>query len=180
MKRITGLLLALALVLAMAVGALADGVTFSTKYFTLTLPQGWEIETEVMETEDGMEDLGCVASPEEPGLVIESFLLYDEDAKDKSLWNASEEELKAYAQEVMETYADDKPEYIGTIKAGNIPFVLIRCDDSESEYIYADTLTNGYYIMFMAYSADANKFHPLTADQVEQFKSILATFVPVT
>ena len=61
MKRITGLLLALALVLAMAVGALADGVTFSTKYFTLTLPQGWEIETEVMETEDGMEDLGCVA-----------------------------------------------------------------------------------------------------------------------
>ena len=36
MKRITGLLLALALVLAMAVGALADGVTFSTKYFTQT------------------------------------------------------------------------------------------------------------------------------------------------
>lgn len=179
MKRFAALTLALALILAVIGSALAE-VTFTTKYFTLTLPDGWEIDTEDLEKEDNMEALGLVAAPEDKGLAVAAYLVYDEASKDQSLWNKSDEELKAYAEAVMEDYQDEKPEYLGIIKAGSIPFVLIKATDSESEYLYADTLTNGYYIMFQAYIADEKNFYPLTDEAVEQFKTILATFTPVT
>lgn len=180
MKRFTGLLLALALVLAAVGAALAADVTLTTKYFTLTLPSGWEIQTDDLDTEEGLESLGYAGAPEEPGLVIGAFLQYDEESAGTSLWNASEKELEDYAKLLMEDFQDEKPEYIGTVNAGNIPFVLIKAADEESEYLYADTLSNGYYIMIEAYVMDDNKFYPLTDEHIEQFKSILATFVPVT
>ena len=62
--------------------------------------------------------------------------------------------------------------------AGKIPFVLIRCEDEESEYIYADTVTNGYSIQFEAFMADGENFHPLTDEAIEQFRTILTTFKP--
>jgi hypothetical protein len=180
MKRITGLLLALALVLTTVSAALAD-VTFTTKYFTLSLPQGWIIETENLDPEEGMESLGFAGSPEEPGLVIAAYLQYDEESAGTSLWNASDADLDAYAKLVMEDFRDDNPEYLGTVKANNnIPFVLIKGRDADGEYLYADTLTNGYYIMIEAFVADEKKYYPLTDEAVEQFKSILATFAPVT
>ena len=62
--------------------------------------------------------------------------------------------------------------------AGNVPFVLIRCADDEGEYVYADTITNGYSIQFEAFMADEENIQPLTDEAIEQFKTILATFKP--
>lgn len=178
MKKITALVLAMLLTLSMIGGALAD--TFTTKYFTLELPEGWEIDMDDLEkeSEENMEALGFFGGPEDVSLVAEAYLVYYEEMKEVSLWNVGEEELREYAEMVMEELEDENAEYIGTVTAGSIPFVLIRCEDEEGEYIYADTVTNGYSIQFVAYMADEENIHPLTDEAIEQFRTILATFKP--
>ncbi len=178
MKKITALVLAMLLTLCLASGALAE--TFTTKYFSLELPEGWEIDTDDLEeeSEEGLEALGFFAGPEDVALMAGAYLVYYEELKDLSLWEASEEDLREYAEIIIEELQDDNAEYIGTVMAGKIPFVLIRCEDEECEYIYADTVTNGYSIQFQAYMADEENFHPLTDEAIEQFTTILATFKP--
>ena len=178
MKKITVLVLAMLLTLAVIGGALAD--TFTTKYFTLELPEGWEIDMDDLEeeSEENMEALGFFAGPEDVSLVAGAYLVYYEDLKDLSLWNVSDEELQEYADIIIEELQDDHAEYIGTVMAGNVPFVLIRCADDEGEYVYADTVTNGYSIQFEAFMADEENIQPLTDEAIEQFKTILATFKP--
>ena len=178
MKKITALVLAMLLTLCLVSGALAD--TFTTKYFTLELPEGWEIDTDDLEeeSEEGMEALGFFAGPEDVALMAGAYLVYYEELKDLSLWEASEEDLREYAEIIIDELQDDNAEYIGTVTAGKIPFVLIRCEDEENEYIYADTVTNGYSIQFEAFMVDEENFHPLTDEAIEQFRTILTTFKP--
>jgi len=179
MKKITALVLATLLTLSMIGGALAD--TFTTKYFTLELPEGWEIDMDDLEedSEEGMEALGMFGGADEDiVLVAGAYLVYYEELKDFSSWNASEDEIEEYKDFMMEALEDDKPEYLGTVMAGSIPFILIRCEDEETEYLYADTVTNGNVIQIEAYMADDEKFYPLTDEAIEQFKTILATFKP--
>ena len=180
MKKITALFFAMLMTLALTCGAFAEGNTFTTKYFTLELPEGWEIDQDNLdkESEEGMEALGFFGSPDDISLVAEAYLVYYEELKDFSSWSASEKEVEEYKELLMEEFEDEKPEYVGTVTAGSIPFILIRCTDEDGEYLYADTVTNGYAIQIAAYLADEDKFHPLTDDAIEQFKTILATFKP--
>ena len=100
-----------------------------------------------------------------------------------ALWSSDSEEMKAYIEAILEDFKDDHPEYLDTVMAGKIPIILIKATDAEGEYLYADTMTNGYAIQIEAYVADDSdeeKLYPLTEENIEQFKSILATFVPVT
>jgi hypothetical protein len=183
MKKITALLLALALVLC-AVSSLAEGKPFTTKYFTLTLPDTWDIGTDpAEESEDGEEDLGYFYdASKDVALEVMVYMELFEEMKDVSLWNASEAELKDYADMLLEEFGEDHPVLLGTLMAGNIPFVVIRGTDEYGDYIYAETMTNGYAIVIDAVVTDASgaNFYPLTDDHIEQFKSILLTFVPVT
>ena len=179
MKKITALVLAMLLTLSMIGGALAD--TFTTKYFTLELPEGWETDMDDLEdySEEGMEALGFFGSTDEDvTLVAVAYLVYYEELKDFSSWNASEEEIDEYKDIMLEALEDDKPEYLGTVMAGSIPFILIHGEDEEAEYLYADTVTNGNVIQIQAYMADDEKYYPLTDEAIEQFKTILATFKP--
>ena len=180
MKKTAILLAAVLLTLSFACSALADGTTFTTKYFTLELPEGWTIDTEELnaESEENVEALGYLDAPGEVSLDIGCFLVYYEDLKDLALWSASEEDLKAYADTIMEEFADARPEYLGNIMAGSVPFVLIKCTDEEGEFLYADTLTNGYSIQFEVSMMDDEKYYPLTDEAVEEFKTILSTFKP--
>lgn len=184
MKRFISLIAALVITLACVCGAAAEAPVFKTKYFTLTLPNDWEIDTDTSdaEQEEGEEFLGFFYGPAAKDLVVEAYLVYYEDLKDLALWNSDEAELQAYIDAIMEDYADDNPEYLGVVTAGIIPFVLIKATDEEGEYLYADTMTNGYAIEMMAYVTDykAEKSYPLTDAFIEQFKAILATFQPVT
>ena len=182
MKRFFTLLTAVSLLLAAVCGAAADGVTFSTAYFTLQLPDGWAVDTDDLEKEEGRECLGAFGDSAETGLVGVVYLVYYEDLKNVALWSSDESELQAYTESLLEEFADDKPESLGTVMAGRIPLVLIRGTDEDGEYLYADTLTNGYAIEFMAFSTDSEgeKLYPITEEQISQFRTILSTFQPVT
>lgn len=182
MKKLLAVIIASALLLSI-VSAMADPVTFTTKYFTMELPEGWEIDTESLkdESEENAEALGLFAAPDEIGLVAAAYLVYYENLKNLALWSSDADELQAYADAVMEDYADDNPVWLGTVSAGSIPFVLIKGTDEDGEYLYADTITNGYAIEFMAYVTDSEgeKYYPMTDEYIEQFKTILTSFKPV-
>ena len=179
MKRSVCLLAALLLALS-ACNAMAE-VMFKTEYFTLTLPSGWEVDTDSEEVKKDETFLGIFGSPEEIGMVVEVFLEYFDDFKDVSLWNMNEAELKDYSDMLMEDFADESPENLGVTTVGNIPFVFIKATDEYGEYLYAETMTNGNAIEFEAYIADYDneKTYPLKDEDIEQFKAILSTFQPV-
>ncbi len=183
MKRTISLIFALALALSAVCGAAAAEKIFKTAYFTVTLPAGWDYDTEEAEKlEDGDEYLGYFGEEKNIGLVVGAYIIYYEDLTDISLWNSDEAGLREYAESVMYDFADDDPEYLGIVMAGKIPFVLIRAEDEEGEYLYADTMTNGYAIEFNAYvlGPDGETQYPFTEKYIEQFKSILSTFQPVS
>ena len=180
MKKISALSVAMLLILSLVLGALAENVTFTTKYFTLDLPEGWIVETEDLESysEEGIELLGYFGSPEVIGLTAGAYLIYYEDLKDLSLWNASDADLETYKEAILEDFADENPEYVDTLTVGMVPFVLVKCTDSEGAYLYADTITNGYSIQFQVFLADEENIYSITDEGIEQFKTILETFKP--
>ena len=183
MKRLFAWMVVAVLMLSTVCAAAAEGVTFKTPYFTLQLPDGWVTDYEDLEKEEGMEGLGFFGEDAEIGLIAGAYLVYYEDLKDLALWSSDAEEMQAYIEAVLEDFKDDNPEYLDTVMAGKIPIVLIKATDAAGEYLYADTMTNGYAIQIEAFvtdNSDEEKSYPLTEEKIEQFKSILATFVPVT
>ena len=182
MKKLMLALLIIVLTIGCGCAYMADDITFTTPYFTLTLPGDWEIEpgSEYKSEYFEAEDLGFFYSPDDIGLAIEAWMYYFEDIKDFSLWNADEEQLQAYADETMELFEDEDAEYLGIVMADRIPFVLIRSVDEDGEYLYAETVTNGYTITFYGYVMDYNdNTYPFTVDHIEQFKQILSTLRPI-
>ncbi|MBR6185895.1 MAG: hypothetical protein IKQ41_06485 [Clostridia bacterium] len=183
MKRFISLFFALLLALSCLGCAHAEGVTFKTNYYTLTLQEGWTVSMEDANSEmaENLVFLGGFYAPKAKDLVVEAWLAYYEDLKDKALWNGDEAFLQEYIDIVLDDYAEDNAVYLDTVMADKIPFVLIKCEDAEGEYLYADTMSNGYAIVFYAYVTDydAEKTFPLKDADIEQFKAILSTFKPV-
>ena len=187
MKRLLGVMVAVILVLS-AVCAAAEGVTFTTNYFTLQLPDGWETDFEDLEKEDNEEELGYFADPANVGLACGVYLVYYEDLKDISLFNLDEETIQDYVDAILEEMEDGKPEYLGTVTASPspdlkpIPLVLFKVTDEDGEFIYADTITNGYSIQFEFFimDMDGDTMYPFTDAHIEQIKSILETLQPAT
>lgn len=182
MKRIISLLLALLLSLSAVCCAAAEGVTFKTAYFTLTLPKDWAVDYEDAGVdEDGGEYLGCFYSTDAVGIAAYAYLSYFEDWKDVSLWNADEAELREYADILLKDMEDYDPELIGIVMAGKVPFVFFKGVDEDGPFFYAETMTNGYAIAFDAYVVDEDfNQRRITDKHIEQFENILATFQPVT
>ncbi len=182
MKRWICAAAAVMLVLFTACIAAAEGVTFTTKYFTMQFPEGWETDTEDLTQEDGVEELGYFEEQAAYGLSGGAFLVYYEELKDIRLFDAGEEELQAYIDALLEEFEEDHPVYLDTLMAGQIPLVMLRCTDKDGEYIHVDTMTNGYAIeiQFYVMSDDEKdmKTYPVTDRQIEQIKSVLATFRP--
>lgn len=181
MKKLTAIVLSLLLTLGI-VSAMAGGETFTTKYFTMELPEGWETDTSDLQSDEAenLEDLGVFGKAEGKGLICEAFKIYYEDLKDLKLWEADDETLKEYAGLIMEDFSDDSPVFLDIVKAGSLPFVLVKAADEDGDYLYADTITNGHAIVFMAYvvDADGETVLPLTDAYIEEFKTILNTFKP--
>jgi hypothetical protein len=181
MKRTICLLLAAVLLALPACAALAEsGQTFTTEYYTLTLPADWTIDTSNLESEEDFQVLGSFYSPENPGLVIEAGLVHYADMSDVSLWNADEETMQNYIDAVMEDMKDENPEYVSTLKVGAIPFLVFKVSDEDGPFYYIDTMTNGYAVVFYAYSAGSDSDALLHMSQAEwaQVESILSTFKP--
>ena len=81
MKRAIPLLLIALLALLPCCAALAEaGQTFTTDYYTLTLPGDWVIDTSGQEDNSAdFQLLGNLCSPDDPGLVIEAGLVHCPD-----------------------------------------------------------------------------------------------------
>ncbi len=182
MKKILALMAATLLVLFVICSAMADGVTFTTEYFTLELPEDWIIYTDGLEVdkEEGYEELGFFYPPDEKGIIVGAAKVYYEELNDLSLWNASEEKFEEYKEMILDEYADEKPEYIETFMVDRLPFILFRCTDEDGTYLYADTIANGHSFQFTVYEADEDSIYPVTDEDIALFKTILATFKPVT
>ena len=183
MKRLLSLVFALALALSAVCCAAVAEKTFKTAYFTITLPSGWDFDTEDAEVyEDGDEYLGLFGEDKETGIIVFTYKMYYEDYKDVSLWNADKAELDAYIEDLLYEFSDDDPEYLGTVMAGRIPFVLIKGTDEDGEYLYAETMTNGHVIMFDCFvlDGDGENQYPFTQKYMDKIKSILETFQPVS
>ena len=178
MKKLIAIVLALLLTLSI-VSAMA-GTTFTNNYYTLELPEGWEIDTSNLQSEDNLEDLGLLYCAEGRGLAVEAFQIYYEDLKDLKLWEADDDKLKEYAGLILEDFSEDNPVFLDIIKVGSIPFVLVKATDEDGDYLYADTIANGHAIVFMAYvlDKDGETFLPITDAYIEEFKTILNTFKP--
>ncbi len=183
MKRIISLVFALALAMSAVCGAAAAEKTFTTAYFTVKLPNGWDYDTEDAEVyEDGGEYLGVFGEDKDVGMIVFSYKFYYEDFQDVSLWNAGKEEMDEYIEILLNEFSDEDPEYLGTVMAGKIPFVLIKCTDEDGEYLYAETMTNGHAIIFDCYVLDGEgeTQYPFTQKYIDQIKLILETFQPVS
>lgn len=181
MKRAFTLLLTALLLALPACAAMAEaGQTFSTDYYSLTVPQDWQIDTSNLEKEENFQLLGDLLSPDDPGLVIEAGLAHYGEMSDVSLWNADETAMQEYIDVVLEELEDDRPEYAETLNIGGIPFIVIKAEGEDGPYAYIDTMTNGYAVIFYAYVAgtDDDALLPMSDADWEQVKAILATFKP--
>ena len=181
MKKLICLLAVFTLTVTLFSGAFAAGTVFETPYFTLELPEGWEIDQEELdkESEEGLEVLGYFGESAEIGLAAQVVLANYVDLNDFSLWNADEEGFQQYVDMLMEEFANDNPQNLGIQNVGGIPFVLIKCSYQDGEYLYVDTITNGHAVEFVAVVSDyGEKYYPFTDDYIELFKTILATFKP--
>lgn len=180
MKRLISLVIVMALALSVVCAASADGVQFKTEYFSVQLPDGWGIDTDNLESEEGEKSLGFFYGPEDITLAAGVYLVYYENFKNVALWNSNDEELKDYVDATLEDFKEVNAELVGIVKAGKIPLVVIKCSDSDGDFVYADTMTNGYAIEFEFYVTDekGEKMYPITNEHIEQIKNILATFQP--
>ena len=183
MKRLACALLSMLLLLALGGCACAEPLTqqFKTDYYSLSLPENWIIDDEDLEKGRNYEDLGAAYAPELIGLVIEAALVHYENMSDVSLWRADEDELQAYIDDVLADYRDDSPEYVKTLWVDGIPFVVIRAEDEDGPYLYADTMTNGYALEFYGYVAMSGikKTLNISDESFALFEQILSSFKPV-
>ncbi len=185
MKRMISLMLALMLCLGVAAASsetVQNGVLFTTPYFTLTLPEGWQTDFEDLEKDDATEELGYAYAPESKGLAIGAFLMYVEELKDFSLWNTDDAGMQDFTDIMMDILKEDHPRFLGTVMAGQIPLVLLQGEDEDGPYVSASTVTNGYAIHFMGFVTDEQEeyFLELTEKDIELFSQILSTLQPVT
>ena len=181
MKRAISLLLAMLALALPCCAALAEaGQTFSTDYYTLTLPGDWTIIPPEAGEDEDYKLLGDLCSPEDPGLVIEAGLIHYPDMEDTSLWNADEATTQGYIDAVLDELKDDRPEYVSTLKVGAIPFLVFRAEPDDGPYYYIDTMTNGYAVVFYAYVAsdDSDVLLPMSDADWAQVEAILTTFRP--
>jgi len=181
MKRAMILLAALALALLPCCAALAEAnQTFSTDYYTLTLPGDWVVVPPEANDDEDYKLLGDLCSPENPGLVIEAGLVHYPDMGDTSLWNADEAATQDYIDAVLDELKDDRAEYVSTLKVGAIPFLVFRAEPDDGPYYYIDTMTNGYAVVFYAYVAsdDSDVLLPMSDADWAQVEAILTTFRP--
>ncbi|MBR0465013.1 MAG: hypothetical protein IJJ23_11660 [Clostridia bacterium] len=188
MKRLLIWIMTLVIGLSGMSGALAEPLTltFETPYFTLMLPEDWEIydpDPEDNGSGENIWDLGFVSSPDEDYYIIEAAMQYLEDWKDTSLWDADEEQLEEYIDITMHDFEDKDGQFIDLFYAGNIPFIMLEYTSQDrGDTLYADTMTNGYVIMFYIFktSLDTDKYYDLTEEDIAQVTRILETFRPLS
>lgn len=105
--------------------------------------------------------------------------VYDvENLAGVTLFTMEELERQEYVDYMMDAHSDSAIDYIGslTVSEYNIPFYFFTAEDSEGEYLFAQTLVQGKAIDFAIYYNDAS----MDVDQtlVDALSELVNTFVP--
>ena len=137
MKKLTSLLFALVFALAGVCSAAAEGLVFSTDYYSLTLPENWIIDTEDLTSSEEAQELGHFYDSGEVGLLVSAYLVRLEDTEGQPVWSAETGMAQEYVDLVLADFEDSHPEYLGTVLAGEVPFLLIKGGDNYGEFLYA-------------------------------------------
>ena len=180
MRRAMFAMLALALALTLVMGASAEDLTqtFSTSYFTLSVPGNWIVDTGSLWSDEDYEELGVLEAPTDVGLVIECAAIGDLDEDYEALWDGvSEDGLDACVVALMEEYEDDDPEYLGALWVEGVPIVVLGAEDDEGPYFCVDTVVDGHELSFLAYVANADSDRTLepSEEDVALLKRIIGS-----
>lgn len=93
---------------------------------------------------------------------------------------AGEQGAAAYTELILEFFKENSVEYLGTVTVGDIPFILVKYTKDEITCLDVNAVVNNEEIEFDVYIADKDNFYSVTDEAIEQFKTILETFKPVT
>ena len=183
MKKFSTLMIAFLLVFSLLCGAAAEGegVVFTTKYFTLNLPENWKIETEDLEQNvENAELLGYLYGPAETDIAVNVSISTHNNQEAVAPY-AGEQGVEAYKELILKYFEKFSPEYLETVLVGDLPFILVKYTDEEGETILdVNAVVGGEEVEFMVYRADETETYSVTDEDIELFKTVLQSFRPVT
>ena len=181
MKRLFGAVLILVLVLSLSCALGELGQTFETKHYTLSIPDGWTVDKDDLNSKPGSWELGYAYAPEDDAMCIRATLDFYDSWDGISLWSADEDEMNEYRQAMMEDYAQYAPVLIDILYVGRIPFFVMRLTDDGEVFYWAETMTNGYVVGLECYALDKKgDYRDVTDAERDLFIDILRTFEPKT
>ena len=102
-----------------------------------------------------------------------------EDLEKVTLFTLDEDERQQYVDFMLDAFSDDHIQFIGALDVSqyNIPFYFFSCQDSEGEYLFAETVVKGKAIRFAIYYNDADL--GVDQDLLDSLTVLVGTFLPV-
>ena len=182
MKKFFIIVAAFLLVFSLVCGALAEGegVVFRTDYYTLELPEGWKVEGPDPENDlEKSKELGYFQGPADVDITVAAGASKHFNPERVAPY-AGEQGAAAYTELILEFFKEKSVEYLGTVTVGDIPFILVKYAEDELTCLDVSAVVNNEEIEFIVYIADKDNFYSITDEAIEQFKTILETFKPVT
>lgn len=184
--RILIVLLTLSLMLPCAIAeeTLLDGVYTYGDRFAISYPGAWEVMTDEEENTETDIFAGMLYATEDTGLNVEIYMYYYEDWSDVNLMTLSAEEVKNYAQMLLDTTTGQDPELKGIVYTtrDGIPFVITHEIDDLGPMFLADTMLDGWNVLIFGYAYTDDTYtaaRPLTEADYELFQSIVESYAPL-
>lgn len=178
------LTLALMLPCAIAEEPRLEGIYTYGDRFAIRYPSEWDVLTDEADNTDTDIFAGMLYSLEDTGLNVEVWMYYYADWYDVNLMTLSAEEVKAYADMLLETTAGLDPELRGIVYTTHdgIPFVITRETDDLGPMFLADTMLDGWNVLIYGYAYTDETYsvaRPLTEADYELFQAIVESFAPL-
>lgn len=178
MRKVLGLLLALLLTAASALGE-----TFTApEAFSLTVPDGWSIHKDSnlsnSSPQDGFYYLGELIGPR--GWIQVSIQDVRPDVGNLSLYKGKGPMILAYREAVERSYTgEDSCAFQQIVKAKlDVPFLVFQINMADYGQAYcADTVSGGWRVSLWYYNHYRNV--PLTQADLDQFVEVVASLTPI-
>lgn len=152
--------------------------------FSIDPPDGWIFIPGDWESEEDSIYAGFIAGEDGETPIIYIDLFYYEEYKGRSLSEDAPEDRDAYKDEILTSFEEYDPVRLESewryTSAQQIPFVCLDGKDSEGNYLYAETLINGWAVTFECYAITGKLFirtRPLTDEEKAIFDAVIESFV---
>ena len=101
-----------------------------------------------------------------------------EDLKNLTLFTLDEDDRQQYVDFMLDAYSDDNIQFIGALDVSDykIPFYFFSCEDSEGEYLFAETVVKGKAIRLAIFYNDADL--GVDQDLLDSLTVMIGSFMP--